>query len=230
MTRGAVAIILAAGTGERMGRGEPKAFIPISGRPLLSLAAAGAADCRDVGSLVVTVPKGMEDRARDLLGVDRPAVFVPGGRTRQESVSLALEAVPMEVQSVVCHDAARPFASPGLFSRVLESLGEADGVVPILPIVDTVKRVGDGMLVTTEPRERLGLAQTPQAFEAAALRDAHERAALGGAEFTDDAALVEWAGYSVRAIPGEVENFKVTSPMDLARAELMIEAAHPRSP
>ncbi|MEX1046010.1 MAG: 2-C-methyl-D-erythritol 4-phosphate cytidylyltransferase [Actinomycetota bacterium] len=229
MTAGAVAIILAAGSGERMGRGEAKAFIPISGKAMLSLAVAGAVASRDVASLVIAVPKGTEDRASALLGTDRPVTFIPGGRTRQESVALALEAIPVDSHVVVCHDAARPFASPALFSRVIESLDEAEGAVPILPIVDTVKRVGDGMLVTTEPRERLGLAQTPQAFRGDVLRDAHDRAVASGTTFTDDAALVEWAGYSVRAVPGEVENFKVTSPMDLARAELMLEASRPQS-
>jgi 2-C-methyl-D-erythritol 4-phosphate cytidylyltransferase/2-C-methyl-D-erythritol 2,4-cyclodiphosphate synthase len=224
VTGDTVAIILAAGAGERMGRGEPKAFISISGTSMLGLAAGATARCPRVDSIVVAAPAGMEDRAQQAVGVKVTAVA--GGRSRQESVALALEVVPWDAKRVVCHDAARPFATPDLFTRVLGALSESEGAVPIVPVTDTVKRVGDDMVVATEPRERLGLAQTPQAFRADALRDAHERAEKEGVEFTDDAALVEWAGYTVRAVPGEVENIKITNPMDLARAELLYGAFH----
>jgi len=121
----------------------------------------------------------------------------------------------------VCHDAARPFASPALYSAVVSALASADGAVPVLAVADTVKRVRGGIVDATEPRDGLALAQTPQAFDAAALRDAHDRAEREGVEVTDDAAALEWAGYRVSAVPGEVRNFKVTTPEDLARAELV---------
>ena len=124
---------------------------------------------------------------------------------------------------MICHDAARALATPQLFSTVLGSLEGWDGVVPVVPVPDTVKRVRDGAVVATERREDLALAQTPQAFSARALRDAHARAAEAGLEFTDDAAALEWAGYRVRTTPGEPHNFKITTVEDLARAEQLLE-------
>ena len=125
----------------------------------------------------------------------------------------------MDVGVVMCHDAARPFATPALFDRVLGALDGVQGVVPVVPVPDTVKRVEGGVVLRTEPREGLVLAQTPQAFLALALRQAHDRAERDGIEVTDDAAALERAGFRVRAVPGEPGNFKITTPEDLARAE-----------
>ncbi|HZP90218.1 MAG TPA: 2-C-methyl-D-erythritol 4-phosphate cytidylyltransferase [Actinomycetota bacterium] len=216
----AVAIVLAGGAGERLGERTPKAFVPLGGRPMLVHAATAALACPAVGSIVVAAPEGFEDLAHATLeGVGAHAV-VTGGGTRQASVRAALEAVPAEAGAIVCHDAARPFARPELFAAVLEALAEADGAVPVLPVPDTVKRVRGGLVLRTEPREELALAQTPQAFRAPALREAHRRAAEAGIDLTDDAAVLEWAGFRVRAVPGDPGNFKITTPDDLARAEL----------
>ena len=219
---GAVALVLAAGSGDRLGAGTPKGFVAVGGRSILSRAAAAAAACPEVGSLVVTVPAGWEDRARAELPSSKPATVIAGGASRHESVRLALAAAPDHAEAVLCHDAARCLAPAGLFSSVLAALADADGVVPVVPVPDTVKRVRDGRVVATEPRADLALAQTPQAFRPAALRDAHRRAAAEGLEFTDDAAALEWAGYTVRTVPGEPESFKITTPEDLARAELVL--------
>lgn len=222
MTGRAVALILAAGTGERIGLGAPKAFLELGGRALLVRAAENALASGCVGSIVVAVPPGEESRAHELLEpVGRHAV-VGGGRSRHASVMAALAAVPAESAVIVCHDAARPFARPGLFDAVVAALEGVDGVVPVIEVLDTVKRIREGIVVRTEPREELGLAQTPQAFAAGALRDAHARAEAAGREFTDDAAALEWAGYRVRAIPGDPDNFKVTTAEDLARAEAAV--------
>jgi 2-C-methyl-D-erythritol 4-phosphate cytidylyltransferase/2-C-methyl-D-erythritol 2,4-cyclodiphosphate synthase len=151
---------------------------------------------------------------------------VGGGETRQESVRLALRAVAEDVKVVACHDAARPFASPALFGAVIEAVGDgAAGAVPVVAVADTIKRARDGWVVGTEVREELAAAQTPQAFATPVLREAHERAAAQGVAFTDDAALVEWAGGRVRTVPGEPANIKVTTPEDLARAEAVEAAA-----
>jgi 2-C-methyl-D-erythritol 4-phosphate cytidylyltransferase len=124
------------------------------------------------------------------------------------------------IELVAVHDAARPFAPPALFASVLEAIGdETDGAIPVLPIADTVKRVEDGVVVATVPREELALAQTPQAFRLATLRAAHDRAAAAGLEVTDDAQALEAAGCLVRAIPGDPMNVKITTMLDLARAE-----------
>jgi 2-C-methyl-D-erythritol 4-phosphate cytidylyltransferase len=221
----AVTIVLAAGAGERLGRGEPKAFLEIAGRPLLRIAAEAAAAARSVSSLVVAVPRGEEDRARGLLAdLPKPAAVVAGGATRHGSVRLALHAVPGDVEAIVCHDAARPFAPPDLFEAVLEALAAepaAHGIVPGLPVVDTVKLVERGWVAETMPRERLVLAQTPQAFRAEALREAHARALAAGKDFSDDAACMEWAGYRIRLVPGDPASRKVTTLEDLAHAEFL---------
>jgi 2-C-methyl-D-erythritol 4-phosphate cytidylyltransferase len=217
-----VAIVLGAGTGERLGTGEPKAFLEVAGRPLLSWASEAAAATPGIGSIVVTAPEGGEARARGCLdGLAVPFRVVTGGATRQASVRAALTAVPGSVQVIVVHDAARPFASAALFSRVVETVRRgADGAVPILPVADTVKRLEDGRVVATVDRDALGLAQTPQAFRAEMLRAAHDLAAEAGVVATDDAALLEETA-DVRAVEGEANNVKITTPADLDRANAM---------
>lgn len=223
---GAVAIILAAGSGERLGNGEPKAFLQIGGRPLVALAVEAAAACPAVTSIVVTVPEGRVDSARSALDASKPVAVVPGGPTRQASVRAGLAAVPADAPAVLCHDAARPFASPDLFSVVLGGLVDAEGSIPVIPVGDTVKRVRDGLVLGTEARGDLWLAQTPQAFATSALRDAHARAEKARIEFTDDAAVLEWAGYRVRTVPGDPGNFKITTAADLKRAERVVAETH----
>ncbi|MDP9295296.1 MAG: 2-C-methyl-D-erythritol 4-phosphate cytidylyltransferase [Actinomycetota bacterium] len=223
---GAVAVILAGGSGERLGAHVPKAFVELAGSSLLSMAARAADESPAIGQVLAVVPAGYEDRARESLGSGLLTV-VPGGATRQASVRAALEALdsgatPADV--VVCHDAARPFASPDLFTAVMRGLGEADGVIPVIPLPDTVKRVRDGRVLTTERRDELALAQTPQAFRRRVLRSAHARAAAEDLEFTDDSALVEWTRGTVHVILGEQENFKITTPADLLLARAMAKA------
>ena len=220
----ATSIILAAGSGRRIGGDEPKAFLWIGGRPLVALSAAAAAASPAVGSVIVAVPAGMESKAEEVLaGIEVPVRVVTGGDTRQASVALALEAVTGSTV-VVCHDAARPFAPPDLFSVVIEAIDEhVDGAIPVVPIADTVKRVRSGRVVGTESREGLALAQTPQAFRLEALLEAHTRAADASVEFTDDAGVLEWAGYRVAAVQGDPRNFKVTTLLDLARAQARVQ-------
>jgi len=216
---GVVAILLAAGAGERLGGEEPKGFLRIAGMTILEMAAGSAAACPEVESLVVAVPPPYERRPGPDAG--KPLAVVAGGEARQESVRLALEAVPDEVETVVVHDAARCLASPGLFSSVIAALTDADGAIPVVPIRDTVKRVRDGVVSGTEAREELVAAQTPQAFRARTLRDVHVQAAAEGLAFTDDAGMLEWAGYRVAVVPGEETNLKVTTPTDLVLAEAL---------
>lgn len=216
----AVAVVLAAGAGRRLGAELPKAFLPVGDRPMLAIAAAAAAASPAIASIVVTAPEGYEDVARaclERLGV--PSVVVTGGATRQASVRAALEAIGPDVTIVAVHDAARPFAPPDLFTEVVRAVeGGADGAVPIVAMSDTVKRVVGGRVEATIDRDRLGLAQTPQAFRVEMLAAAHARAAAEGREVTDDAALLEGEGVVV-AVAGDPMNFKVTTLLDLARAE-----------
>jgi len=214
----AFAVVLAAGAGSRLGAGEPKAFLPIGGRPMLRAAAAAAAASPMVEALVVTVPAGFEDRARTILeGLEKPAVVIPGAKTRQGSVLAALASIPLEVEAIVVPDAARPFVDADLFTSVVSAVADgAVAAIPVIPIADTVKRVRDGVIVATEPRDGLALAQTPQAFRARVLRDVHRRAS-GGPEFTDDASMLEWAGHPVVTVAGDPGNIKVTTPHDMPR-------------
>jgi 2-C-methyl-D-erythritol 4-phosphate cytidylyltransferase len=172
--------------------------------------AAAASSCDGV---VVVLPLGCQWDG--LPG----ATAVPGGASRSESVRAGLAAVPLTAGIVVVHDAARPLASPALFASVVAAVrAGADGAVPAVPVVDTLKRVDGDRVVETVSRETLVAVQTPQAFRAGALRTAHS----AGGEATDDAALVESAGGTVVVVAGEPDNLKVTTPGDLARAAFLL--------
>jgi len=212
---------LAAGAGRRLGTAEPKALLPIGGRPILAVAAAAAAASPSVRGLVVTFPVGWEGRARACVeDLEVSARFVEGGDSRQASVGAALAQVPGQVGVVAVHDAARPFASPELFALVIQAVADgADGAVPVLAVTDTVLRVRGELVEGTEAREELALGQTPQAFRTSVLREAHAKAEVAGASFTDDASMLRWAGFDVRAIPGDPANVKITTLADLAHAD-----------
>jgi 2-C-methyl-D-erythritol 4-phosphate cytidylyltransferase len=217
----AAAIVLAAGAGRRLGAPDPKAFVTIGDRPLLAVAAAAAAASPAVELIVVTAPEGLEARAEECLtSLVTPFDVVTGGNTRQASVRAALPALPPEIDVVAIHDAARPFAPPDLFTAVIAAVADGSpGAIPAIPVSDTVKRVQDGVVLGTLDRRELVLAQTPQAFRLDVLRRVHMEAIAGGVQVTDDAALLELAGHSVRVIPGDPQNFKITTLMDLATAE-----------
>jgi 2-C-methyl-D-erythritol 4-phosphate cytidylyltransferase len=165
--------------------------------------------------VVPAAPGGHETHGADAV--------VTGGATRAESVRSGLAAVPADAEVIVVHDAARPLASPALFAAVIDAVdGGADGAVPGLPPSDTIKAVDESGLVTdTLDRATLVAVQTPQAFRAAALRRAHQNAPSGA---TDDAMLVEAQGGSVRVVPGEPGNLKITEPDDLGAAERLLAA------
>jgi 2-C-methyl-D-erythritol 4-phosphate cytidylyltransferase len=229
MGAGSVALILAAGSGDRIGGELPKGFAEIGGRSILAVAAAAAAASPEIAELLVATPPGLERRAADAVApIDVPVRVVAGGESRQASVRLALDVLPRPPSDevVVIHDAARPFATAALFSAVAAAVRdgprEVAGAIPVVPVTDTLKRVLGADVVGTEPREGLRAAQTPQAFRLGALLSAHERAATEGREFTDDAGIVEWAGGRILAVPGDPGNFKITTPEDLLRADALL--------
>ncbi len=216
-----VAIVPAAGSGRRLGGRRPKQFLSVRGVPLLVLTLRAISRVREVGGIVVAAPPQAIAVTRALLKRYRVSCLldvVPGGRERQESVWLALQAVPLSASLVVVHDAVRPFITPMLIRRVIREARRHGAATCGLPVVETVKQVRDGRVETTVEREGLWLVQTPQAFHRSLLWEAHEKARNDGFSGTDDAVLVERLGVPVRMVIGLPENFKITTPADLARA------------
>ncbi len=216
-----VVVLVAAGGGTRLGAG-PKAFVPVGGVPMLSRSAGAAAAAELVDAIVAAVPPGAEDRAARLLGdLPVPCRVVAGGASRQASVAGALEAVG-DARAVAVHDAARPLCPPALFDRCLEALDRHPAVLAVRPVTDTVKVVSGGVVTATLDRSSLVAAQTPQAFRADVLRQAHAVAARDGIEATDDVALAELLGIEVAVVEGSARNLKITTPVDLAVAEELL--------
>ena len=209
----AAAILVAAGSGERLGAGGPKAFVEVGGCSLLEHAVTRFRRHPAIGAVVVVAPASHLDAAKGL--TDGPVVA--GGATRQESVARGLAAVPPDFEFVLVHDVARPFVPAQVITAVAAALdGGAAAVIPVVPIHDTVRRFESNALGTVVDRSSLVAVQTPQGFRRAVLSAAHDRAAPGA---TDDAMLVEALGHEVVAVPGADESFKITTPLDLARAE-----------
>ncbi len=225
---GVAAVIVAAGTGARVGGDVPKQFRPIGGESLLRRAISTLLEHQDVGLVQPVVRQEDLDlyrRQTAHLDVLPPAI---GGATRQASVRAGLEAVAARQPDIVLiHDAARPFASAGLVSRAIAAARKTGAAIPALPVTDTVKTVdAAGLVGGTIDRTTLRLVQTPQAFSFAALLDAHRRALSAGRDdFTDDAALAEWAGLKVSTFAGEPGNIKITNEADFARAEMIAFSA-----
>jgi 2-C-methyl-D-erythritol 4-phosphate cytidylyltransferase len=215
-------IVVAGGEGTRLGADRPKAFVRLGGRPLLAHSIDLFEDHPAVDRMVLVVPAEWEEPASllaDELAAGKVAAAVPGGETRALSVAAGLAEVAGDAEAILVHDAARPFASADLVDRLIGALAGHDGAIPALPVTDTVKRVRDGVVAGTLDRGELRAVQTPQAFRAAALRQAFAGPpdAVRGA--TDCASLVEAAGFTVAAVAGEPGNVKITAPDDLARAE-----------
>ena len=231
MSRTAV-IVPAAGRGERLGPGAPKALRELGGVPILVHAVLALASARSVDLVVVAAPEGGVAEVTALLrdhGLldsvpGRAGAFVvAGGDTRQASVARALHALPADVDVVLVHDAARPLVPSSLVDAVAGAVrAGADAVVPGLPMSDTVKAVDDDeVVIATLDRGRLRAIQTPQGFRRETLTAAHA-AADPDAPATDDAGLVESNGGSVVVVPGDEEAFKVTRPIDLVLAEAVL--------
>jgi 2-C-methyl-D-erythritol 4-phosphate cytidylyltransferase len=217
------AILVAAGRGERLGADQPKAFAKLGELPLLAEPLRRLDESDWVDAVVVVVPPGWEEPAillAEELGAGKVRASVPGGETRAGSVRAGMAEVPGDAAAVLVHDAARPLLPDEVIERVLAPLAEGwDGVVPGLPVPDTVKRVGsDGGVVETLARDGLWAVQTPQAFPVDVLR----RALAGDAEATDCAGLVEAAGGRVKVVPGDPMLIKVTTADDLARVAALL--------
>ena len=208
------AVLAAAGSGERLGSDRPKAFARLGELPLLAESLRRLDESDWLDAIVVVAPPGWEEPAillAEELGAGKVTSVVAGGATRAESVRLGVADVPPDALVIVVHDAARPMLSEDVLERLLTPLAEGwDGVVPALPLADTIKRVRGDEVVETLPRDELVAVQTPQAFLADVLRRAVE-----DGEASDCAALVERAGGRVKVVEGDPRLLKVTTQDDL---------------
>jgi 2-C-methyl-D-erythritol 4-phosphate cytidylyltransferase/2-C-methyl-D-erythritol 2,4-cyclodiphosphate synthase len=224
-SRAAVAVIIvAAGSGSRLGVGTPKAFVEIAGQPILLRALHSVSGMSSPAQLVVVAPGELVADAREIVGRSALEVsVVAGGASRQASVAAGLAVIEPQVRIVLVHDAARPLTPSDQFDRIVAQVQRTDGgAVPGLPVSDTVKRIaGDGTIEETVDRSELSAVQTPQGFPRDQL-DAAYAAATDDA--TDDAALLAAIGHPVTVIDGDPMAFKITTPWDLRRAEQLLTA------
>jgi len=220
---GCTALIVAAGRGSRFGGALPKQYRRLGGFPVLRYSAEAFARHPDITSVCVVIhgdDRDLHDEAVAGLGVEPP---VEGGATRQDSVRLGLESLQTEPpETVLIHDAARPFIDAATITRTIDALSETEGALAAIPVVDTLKRAEAGTVSGTVERAGLYRAQTPQGFRYPSILAAH-RAAVDG-EFTDDAAVAEAAGLAVALVESNESNFKVTTEDDLVRAERHLAA------
>ena len=216
-------IIPAAGSGSRMGYGHNKLLILLVGKPVLWHTLNAFEKCEGLEEIILAIRSGEEAVIRDLL--DRAAFNCPirlvlGGETRQESVWHALQAVNPSSGAVWIHDGARPFIEPHVLEQLKQLPEERVNAIVAVPAKDTVKRTdGNGFVIETPDRNGLWLVQTPQVFRKEQLLAAYQKAFASGFSGTDDASLMEWAGYPVSVVEGNYFNIKITTPEDLILAE-----------
>jgi 2-C-methyl-D-erythritol 4-phosphate cytidylyltransferase/2-C-methyl-D-erythritol 2,4-cyclodiphosphate synthase len=225
LSEGAVAVVIvAAGRGERAGQSYegPKQYRKIGGRAVLHHTIEAFASHPAIAAIAVAIHPDDKELLSAAGDFSREFIVVPGGPTRQESTRLALQALDGEKPGIVLiHDGVRPFVDPALIDRVIAAVDAGHGALPALPVSDTLKRqASDGTIAETVPRAGLHTAQTPQGFPFGPILAAHEKAYRAGrSDFTDDAAIAEWAGLPVRIVPGSPDNIKLTWAKDIAMAD-----------
>ncbi len=218
-----VAIVTAAGLGRRMGRGVPKQFLEIRGKPIFIHTLEKLGRCSLVDGVILVVPADVVEKARKEVAernMHKVGPVVAGGVERRDSVQKGLEVLPDGVGIVVVHDAVRPCVSVEKIEEVIEVAKDRGAAILAVSMKDTVKRGNMGFVEATLDREGLWCVQTPQAFRVDWIKEGHDRARQDGVRATDDAALVERLGYPVHIVEGEDKNIKITSPADLRLAEL----------
>jgi 2-C-methyl-D-erythritol 4-phosphate cytidylyltransferase len=222
-----VAIIPAAGSGNRMNRDVSKQYLALGGKPILVCTLEVFEACPLVDSLLVVVPSQDVVSVRNAIlapwNLKKVAGVIPGGKERQDSVRAGIEALDGDVELVIIHDAVRPFITAGLIENCVRA-ATAEGAATVgVPVKDTVKEVGpDGRILRTCDRSLLWLTQTPQVFRRDIIENAHRAAVRDGFRGTDDTSLVERLGISVQMIRGDYGNIKITTPEDLILAEAML--------
>ncbi len=219
-------LIPAAGTGRRMGGSRNKLLLTLLGKPLLAWtlqAAEAASQISWIG--IMGQPDDFPDFKTIIAkeGLSKPIELIQGGETRQESVYNGLQALPADASRVLIHDGARCLATSDLFNRCSETILNCQGLIAAIPVKDTIKIVDDkGIIQNTPEREQLCAAQTPQGFDVELLKYCHDQGRQLSWQVTDDAALFEKCHLTVRVVEGEETNIKVTTPIDLAIAQLIL--------
>ena len=220
------AVIAAGGAGTRMTSAIPKQFLELAGKPILLHTVERVVSLKNVIQVVIVLPAKQISPARALLRRQEwrvPIRCVGGGATRQESVHRGVSHAATKADVVLVHDAVRPLCDPEIMQRVLEAAWQTGGAVPGLPATETIQRVSrGGRVLATPPREQLYAIQTPQCFRAGILRTALQRAHKAGFLGTDESSVVRWAGHPVVVVPGSPANIKITRPLDLEIAELLV--------
>jgi 2-C-methyl-D-erythritol 4-phosphate cytidylyltransferase len=225
-----VAIVPAAGSGNRMGRDVSKQYLSLGGTPLLVHTLKVFEECPLVDSLLVIVPPQDIEFVRNHIlapwGLKKVAGVISGGKERQDSVRAGIEALDPDAGVVIIHDAVRPFIAVELISQCIRAAREEGAVTVGVPVKDTVKEVApDGRIMRTCDRSLLWLTQTPQVFRRDIIENAHRAAVRDGFRGTDDTSLVERLGIAVRMIRGDYGNIKITTPEDLVIAEALLAAS-----
>jgi len=225
-----VAIVPAAGSGNRMGRGLSKQYLSLGGMPLLVHTLNVFEKCPLVDALLVVVPPPDVEAVRTEMlprwNLKKLAGVIPGGKERQDSVRAGIETLDRDTDIVIVHDAVRPFITAKLIEDCIRAAAEEGAATVGVPVKDTVKEVGaDGRVMRTCDRNLLWLTQTPQAFRRDIIENAHRAAVRDGYRGTDDTSLVERLGIAVRMIRGDYGNIKITTPEDLVIAEALLAAS-----
>lgn len=221
------AIICAAGMSTRMNTEISKQLIPLWGKPIIVYTLLAFEEATLVDEVVLVVNKGVmgyyKGNIIERYGIKKVKRIVAGGVTRQESVYNGLQKVSDQTKIVAIHDGARPLVTPELIDRSIQSLGDKSGLVVSIPVQDTIKIVGmDQVIKETPDRRRIWAAQTPQVFPLEVIRKAHEIARADGFVGTDDGSLVERLGLEVSVMLGSKENIKISTPLDLTMAEVIM--------
>ena len=222
------AIIVAAGKGERLTAGIDKPFIKLNGRPIVSYSLSLFEEITEISSIILVVSRERMVDAAALVtrcGLRKVREIVVGGAIRQESVFNGLEALPLTVQTVLIHDAARPLISKDKVVQLIAA-GKTMGTIPVLPISDTLKEVKGDRVLCTLDRQHFYAVQTPQVFPREVILTAYRQAKKFGTIGTDDAGLAEAAGFPVQTIEGERSNIKITYSEDLLYAKLLLKNKH----
>ncbi len=219
------AVIVAAGSATRMG-GTDKILAQLGGEPVITRTVRAFQQCDTVKEIVIVTREDRITAVRDVCAeFDKVRAVVAGGKTRQESVWLGLNALSKKVKLAAVHDGARPLVTWQLIDRVIRAANTYGAAAPAVPVKDTVKIVRGGVVAETPERKTLQAVQTPQVFDFDLLRGALKKAAEDGAELTDDCCAVERMGMSVKIVEGAEENLKITTPMDLKIAQMLLEEA-----